>query len=267
MTVCPDRRWVAVVSRWSKDIPVFHLDSGLYVKAFGRAEGSNDGIFNISSGSVSFTRWGTLLVADDGNNRVVEMDPDVSLTLRSFPCSSPVSVDRNEHVLAVSHLNYDVSVVLLAGGIVLARLGSAVEGGLSVPYGVRLLADGSGVAVCDCGNNRVVVFSLNGSVMQIVSGLSYPVELVECDGGAALLVLEYTRGCVTKVSRASGAVLERYRHPRPCDGQLALPSALALLPDGTLVVRGGDGTAVHVFTSLALRIAWLAVTASWQRVV
>ena len=215
------------------------------------------------------TPWGTLLVADEFNHRVAEVDPDTNgrtftRVLGVGTLARPRFVHCNRRVLAVSQQDSVVVVLSLAHGSVQARLGPKHLGTALYPCGLRLLADGGGLVVGDNGAGHVLLFSTDGTTAPLAHGLACPIDVVECDGGTAFLVAELHGNGIAKVSRADGNVIERFACGSEADdGRMVMgPSALALLPDGTLVVRMLDAQRVEVFTSLVLRMAWLALAAS-----
>jgi hypothetical protein len=118
--------------------------------------------------------------------------------------------------------------------------GSA-DGQLHSPYGLRFTGDGTGLALADFGNDRMSVFRVeDGSfVRHVATGLSYPRDVEECEGGWLVAcscshTIEFVGGDVDDGVTASRARLGRKGSG---DGEFLGPSALALVPGLGLVVR------------------------------
>ena len=78
---------------------------------------------------------------------------------------------------------------------------------------------------------------MSGSVRRTVSGLDRPMDVMECDGGAAYLVTAHSGHTIVKVSRADGGVVESYGGVTQPE-LLLYPTTLALLPERRV---GGTG--------------------------
>ena len=237
-------RGVVIVSGWSgaqaNHVFVYSLADGKLVRSFG-GNGSDKGQFDWYDGGLCVTPRGTLLVAERYNSRVQEVSIDDGTWVRFLGkgvLDAPESVTCSKSVIGVAeYWRNRVTLLSWVDGSLLARCGSDDIGGgrLSSPCGLQLLADGSGVVVADRGNDRLCIFSISSSgacafVRSIPTG-RYPVDVVECDGGASFLCANYGDHTLYKVSVASGAVVPFGRHGSG-DGEFDGPTALATVPCG-----------------------------------
>ena len=272
LAVCPLRRWVAVSATCK--ISVYCVDSGRFVTVLGRGGGRGDGQLGFTFSGMCFTPTGMLLVADC--DRVVEFDPagagySFLRVLGKAFLSNPRAVDCNADLIAVAmeSLDHFVALLTMADGSLLARLhgGSQLSGGILShirPISIKLLSDGSGVVVANPALRHVALLGFDGSCLLLGDGLlsGAPVGVVECDAGVAFLVTELNGRWLTKLSRSSGCVLDRYN----CvEDPILAPMAVALLPDGVVVAQTFGNKCVRMFTSLAVRLSWVAIALSWQR--
>jgi hypothetical protein len=125
------------------------------------------------------------------------------------------------------------------------------DGQLNRPYGLRFTGDGTGLAVADWGNGRVSVFRVeDGSfVRHVATGLSYPRDVEECEGGWLVACdgtdsIEFVGGDVG----GGGVVRARLGMFGHGDGEPMSPSALALVPGLGLVVREWASSRLQVFS-------------------
>ena len=135
-------------------------------------------------------------------------------------------------------------------------------GQLVYPCGVRLLADGSGVVVADWGNHRLCVFALSGEFVAAMGsakqGLGLPSDVVECASDGSFIVASRSATSLVKLRR-DGVKVEEYGKRGGGNGEFKQPTALAVLPDGGLVVREFSGERFQVFRGSELRKAWVTV--------
>ncbi len=152
-----------------------------------------------------------VFVADDGNDRVQVLTP--RLDFHGFvgvgEIFGPVGVCADDAVIVVSACNARISVFKRCDGALLRRFGSegSGDGQLHWPLGLCFMSRHSHVAVADCGNDRVSVFSVEGEFVRHVGvgTLRSPTgaacsafdELVVADRGSSRVV----------VFRASGETL------------------------------------------------------------
>ena len=145
-----------------------------------------------------------------------------------------------------------VTVLSLGDGTVLRQFGSEGRrvGQLWRPRGVRLLPGGTTMVVCDCDNDRLVVYGLDGAVVATFrGGFSFPCDVALCDGGAAFLVANCGKGNILKVSRADGTIHGSFGSFGSEVGEFDGPSAVALLPSGHLCVQEWATSRFQVFSS------------------
>jgi tripartite motif-containing protein 71 len=164
-------------------------------------------------------------------------------------------VDCNADVIVVSEDCHRISVLSWADGSVLTQFGSEGSGPglLKYPRGVRVLADGSGLVVTDCWNNRLCVFTLTGALLRVMGckeqGLNSPFDVLQCDSGGSFVVANFYAHNLLIVSH-EGVTSGVYGKEGCGDGEFNWPSALAALPDGGLIVREDDGRRFQVFAAL-----------------
>jgi hypothetical protein len=180
--------------------------------------------------------------------------------------------DSGDHVVQVfegSGASW-TAVRVLAGGF--GGPGGA-DGQLDRPYGLRLTSDGTGLAVADYGNNHVSVFRVeDGSfVRHVATGLSYPWDVEECEGGWLVAC------CLSHTVKFVGGGVDggvggqaRLGELGDGDGELEAPSALALVPGLGLVVRETGNSRLQIFATpdaiamasmSAWRVAWMVAVA------
>ena len=281
------RQLVVVAGLVDSKLHCYNLTDGLECSVVGRGRGAGDMEFNWGCGGVCVTPRGTLLVADFYNDRVPEVDLGVSdRFVRVFgpgdgalELKFPQFVDCNGVHVAVSEEGANrVCVLSYANGSLVGRLRSAGNIPLSTPRGVKLLADGSGVAVADYNNHRVVLLSLAGNVLsdsplvvQSHADLKFPIGIVQCaapEGDVAVMVScrgdasGWTR--LMKIGLRSG-MLESVDYAGTEGGLFDGVYDIATLPAGGLIALDPGACCSHVFTSLALRMEWIKLSVSCQR--
>ncbi len=150
--------------------------------------------------------------------------------------------------------------------------GSA-DGQLKSPHGLRFSADGTGLAVADWHNGRVSLFLVqDGSFARhVATGLCHPRDLEQSEGGWLVVctlahTIMFVDGDVD--GGGDGARLGR---PGTGDGNLLLPSAVALVPGlGMVVQDNGEGGRVQFFATpdaiamasmSAVRVGWMVAVA------
>ena len=181
-------------------IHVHSLVDGRHVRSFGE-HGAGPGQFHFLVGGVCVTPTGTLLVAEHGNGRIQE----VTVTgehVRFFAAPAAQRVHCNGDVVVYSaRACADVTVLSMANGDVVSTLRG---GELSTAYGLRVLADGSGVVVAH--DNAVGVYDWTGARVQtmFVGGCW---DVCEVDG-SALVALQYDPGQLLTVDRRTGATVD-----------------------------------------------------------
>ncbi len=272
--VLPKHRLVVCADNRTHQLHVRSLDDGSLVRIIG-GEGRGKGQFRFEYTELCASPDGSgVLVGDTANGRVQEisvMPPAECSWVRFIGADgvlrSPVHVDCNTNIIAVSDDCCRISVFSYCTGDVLVHIGRQGYGlgQLFHPRGVRLLRDGSGLAVADWANHRLCVFKLNGEFVHKLDGFTYPRDLLECNDGG-FLVSENSTSCFTsstlvKVS-LSGKYARSGAHYVSDDTNFCLPCALAALPDGGLVVRynGLDrerGSRCEVYYGLELRERWM----------
>jgi DNA-binding beta-propeller fold protein YncE len=122
-----------------------------------------------------------VFVADWFNHRVQVLTPtlDFHCFVGSGELLGPAGVCANADVVVVSETRSNrISVFNRRDGALLRRFGRAGSDDCQLrhPHGLCFMSDDRHVAVCDCGNNRVSVFSIDGEFIRHVGVgvLSHP---------------------------------------------------------------------------------------------
>jgi DNA-binding beta-propeller fold protein YncE len=154
-----------------------------------------------------------VFVADCGNNRVQVLTPslDFDAIVGAGQLSGPAGVCANDDVIVVSEYSADRVTVFARGDhSLLYRFGASgrSEFQLHHPCGLCFLSGNRHIALADCGNDRVSVFSLKGGFIRHVGvgTLSRPCGVV-CSAFDELVVADYGNKRVSVFS-ASGELLE-----------------------------------------------------------
>jgi DNA-binding beta-propeller fold protein YncE len=153
-----------------------------------------------------------LFVADYGNSRVQVLTPRLGFhsSVGVDPLSGPAGVCANDAVIVVSEFGaHRISVFNRGDGALLRRFGSggSGDGELQGPSGLCFMSDHRHVAVADCSNHRVSVFSVEGEFVRHVGvgKLSRP-SGVACSAFDEIVVADWGNHRVVMFS-ASGEVL------------------------------------------------------------
>jgi hypothetical protein len=131
--------------------------------------------------------------------------------------------------------------------------------------GIRLLADGRGLVVADYWNDRLCVFTLSGEFVAAVGsgeqGLDHPFDVLECAPDDSFIVANRGSHNLVKLVKLSrdGAKVAVLGKKGGGDGEFNVPTALAALPDGGMVVREWNSARFQVFHGLELRKAWITM--------
>ncbi len=263
MCVAPKHGLVIVseipgISRGGSRLHMYSLADGSLVRTIG-SEGSGRGQFKFVLGGLCVSPDGdSVLVAEHDNDRVQQVrivDGSWVRFVGKGVLTEPGFVDCNAAVIAVSEGCHRISVLSWADGSVRAQCGryGRGPGQLDWPWGIRLLADGSGLVVADHGNNRLCVFALSGEFVAAVGsekqGLKGPCDVLECASDGSFIVANWHCTYLAKVSRdGTVAVYHMFDSSSDSgDSEFNIPSALAVIPDGGLVVREYGGQRVLVF--------------------
>ena len=284
MAVHLARQLVIVAGARDNKLHCYNLSDGKECIVIGRGRGGGNMQFRWNYGGLCVTPRGTLLVADRNNHRVPEVHLGVfDRFARVFgqgdgapKIDSPDYVDCNGVHVAVSETAANwVCVLSYADGSPVGRVSSAGSKPLLSPHCIKLLADGSGVVVADCDNDRVVLLPLAGNVLGTASecvqshvDLKFPIGIVQCvalDGDVAVMVTCYgaawTHTRLTKIGFRSG-LLESVDEAKSGNWQFSDLSDIATLPGGGLVVLEPISSRFLVFASLALRKSWILLVVS-----
>ncbi len=216
-----------------------------------------------------------MLVAERYKDRVQEVriigTDDTSRCIRFFGqgvlLDGPEYLDCNKEVIIVSEYSCRISMFSWCTGDLLAQFGSFGRGPgqLIRPRGVRLVGNGARVAVCDTGNRRLCVFTLDGEFVEALRlAKQFPPHVapsnaldLECFGSEGSFLVGTFTG-VVKLSRSG----KHEQVPMPALFVAAKtpdePVMLAALADRELVFRCASNIMVYR-SSLRLRVQWLAL--------
>lgn len=207
---------VCIVSDYdTKRLYMYSLLDGSLVHSVG-SKGKGRGQFDFDNGGLCMSPDGdSVLVAELYNHRVQEVSI-LGCAQTSWVrfvgegvLDGPQYVDCNADVIAVCETTrHCITIMSWTNGSVRARVGKHGHnlGGLNYPKGIRLLADGSGVAVADLYNHRLCVFTLHGdaspAVGSMAQGLSHPQDVVECALDGSFIVANRYDGNLVKLSQS-----------------------------------------------------------------
>ncbi len=165
----------------------------------------------------------TLLIADCGNDRVVEVTAG-GVFMRAMAADGPPwGIAERDGVIAVSLTDANAVVLLqYESGAVKSEvtIGSGIagnaDGQLRRPMGVAFTADGRYILVADCWNHRVSKFSAAGGafIAHVVSnGIRYPTDVLQCEDGSVVVAHRDGVACVGK----DGVTVKSINvHSTPC---------------------------------------------------
>ncbi len=166
---------------------------------------------------------------------------------------NPAFIACNADVVVVADEASRVYVLSYATGSVLNQFHNVggAPGQLANPRGLRLLPDGSGIAIADCGNHRLSLFSLKGAFVKALGsqerGLCFPADVLTAQSADGhFIVANKDAGNVIKLSSA-GAVLGVLGKKGSGPTDFLVPAALAWLPNGDLAVLDFGSKCLKVF--------------------
>ena len=136
-------------------------------------------------------------------------------------------------IVVGEHDNHSVAVLSWADGSLSHRFGGNGNGPtqLYFPQGLRLLSNGTAFIVADCYNDRLVVMTIAGEAVRVIKGgFDRPYDVVECDGGNALLVADAWQHRLVKIDVETSRVTGSYGKEGVEAGMFSNPVALALVP-------------------------------------
>ena len=251
-----------------KQLHMHSLADGSLVRSVG-SEGNGKGQFNFYYGGLCVSPDGdSVLVAEDMYNRRVQevriMDGSWVRFVGIGVLKEPQYADCNADVIAVSESsNHCISVLSWTDGSVRARFGSLGSGPrqLDFPCGIRLLADGSGVVVADYWNHRLCVFALSGEFVAAAGsreqGLCLARDVLEDASDGSFIVANWGRDNLIKLSR-DGVKLGVFGKGGVSNGEFTVPTALAELPGGGVLIRPCHGARCSVLRNHCHRLLWIA---------
>ena len=151
--------------------------------------------------SVSVRTDGHMIVSDWGDKSVKVLAPDGTELLQSFSApdcdASPWFVVCHQDMFFVSYLLANRVKVFSKEGLFLYDIGSegSGDGQLSGPDGL-VIDNFNNLIVCDCGNNSLQVFSLDGKfVNKVTEGIKSPHSVAFSKDGT-VLVCDFDKHCI-----------------------------------------------------------------------
>jgi hypothetical protein len=272
MCVAPKHGLVIVVDHKTMRLHMHSLADWSLVRSIG-SEGVGKGQFRFEYGGLCVSPDGdSVLVAEHYNNRVQQVrivDGSWVRFMGEGVLRKPDFVDCNADVIAVSEWSYHISVLSWADGSVRAQFGLEGSGHSLVMCDslcVRLLADGSGLVVADCCNDRLCVFTLHGEFVRAVGGseqglLHDPYDVLECVSNNSFIVANWGRDNLIKMS-GDGVNLGVFSKGGIGNGEFYRPTALAAFPGGAMLVRHCDGSRCSVIRDQRHRLEWIGACVS-----
>jgi hypothetical protein len=254
-----------------KQLHLHSLANGSLVRRVG-SMGSSKGQFNFFLGGLCVSPDGdSVLVAEFHNDRVQQVrivDGSWVRFVGEGVLKQPEFVDCNADVIVVSEWAcHRISVLSWADGSLRAQFGSGGHGPgqLNFPRGVRLLVDGTGLAVADSWNHRLCVFTLSGGFVRAVGskeqGLDQPWDVLECASDGSFIIADRGSHNLLKLSR-DGAKVEVFGKRGGGNGEFTDPTTLAALPDGGIIIRDSNGARFSISRDQRHRLEWIGACVS-----
>jgi DNA-binding beta-propeller fold protein YncE len=175
---------------------------------------------------------GFVFVADRGNSRVQVLTPSLDFHGYIAVQRGPSGVCANDAIFVVSHASvHCIAIYNRGNGAFIRGFGrwGSRNGQLDNPQGLCFMAGDRHVAVAECNNNRVSVFSVEGEFVRHVGvgKLSWPAG-VACSAFDELVVADRRHKRVVLFS-ASGVLLKSM-HPGAFSG-VAIHDGTIFAPD------------------------------------
>jgi DNA-binding beta-propeller fold protein YncE len=191
----------------SHGVHVFNLHTGACVRIVG-SQGTGPLQFTYPC-QVWVASDDFVFVADSDNDRIPILTPcdfDFHGFVGEGQLCRPAGVCGDGNIIAVSEDAHRISVFSSGDGALLHRFGSygSSDGQLNYPHGLCFMSENHHIAVADCVNDRVCVFSLDGEFIRHVG-----VGVLRCPTGVACsafdeLVVADFRNSRVAVFSASG---------------------------------------------------------------
>jgi DNA-binding beta-propeller fold protein YncE len=200
----------------------------------------------------------TLLIADWGNSRVVEVTARGEFMRAIAVEGRPLGIAERDGVIAVTLYDADAVVLLqyesgtMKPEVTIGSAGNA-DGQVHYPRGVAFTTDGRYILVADCWNHRVSKFSAaSGAFIAhvILNGIRNPTDVLQCEDGS--IVVAHMKGvtCVGKDGATVQNIAISSNTPWSLSYSLSLNGVLVKCGDGSVFV-------VRDAWSRSLRCAWV----------
>jgi DNA-binding beta-propeller fold protein YncE len=182
-----------------RTIHEFSIDDGSQRRVVG---GCSSALWLVSPGQVCIAPDGFVFVADVGLSRVLVLTPELTRfgTVGDDHLTEPLGVCANADVVVVSEQGaHRISVFNRVDGSLRTRFGceGSGDGQLSRPGGLCFVHGDRHIAVADCFNHRVSVFSVDGEFVRHVGEgtLRHP-QSVACSVFDELVVADAGDCCI-----------------------------------------------------------------------
>jgi DNA-binding beta-propeller fold protein YncE len=162
----------------SHSISVYNVADGVRTKVFGGPAAGSGPLQLNHPCQVWIADDGVVFVADCHNNRVQVLTPGLDACVKSLggptgTLNGPAGVCANADIVVVSEigaLGHRLTMFKRSDNSIVRRMGSegSGDGQLKRPHGVCFVSGGSHVAVADYDNDRVCVFSVDGTFVRHV---------------------------------------------------------------------------------------------------
>ena len=175
-------------TRLASRLPVVEYEGKVYsVLSIGGISGFEEGQFSEPFGVSVHYLTGNIFVADQGNNRVQVFDKDGKYLYKfgdingAGKMKHPLCIDFYQNKVFVSQYMGGCLLVYDLNGTFLQQIGTPGNGEAQFnnPFGITINQSDGKIFVCDCGNNRVQIFSKDFQFKsQFGKGiLKYPIDI------------------------------------------------------------------------------------------
>lgn len=155
----------------------------------------------VSPSAVSVDANGNLVVCNRGDKTVKVLSPDGRTLIQSardpYSDEAPEFAVYHQDMFFVSYKKESCVKVLNKDGQLLYKIGckGTADGQLRDPSGFTIDRFGN-LVVCDCGNKRIQVFSIDGKLLNSVSERMISSTSVSATENGDLLVCDLSKNCI-----------------------------------------------------------------------
>jgi aldose sugar dehydrogenase len=221
IAIDPSSGNVYVADTGNNRIQVFY-DNGTFISTWGRFGGASNGTFSHPQG-IAIDQEGNVYVADTANNRIQVFSSNGTY-ISKFPRKWGEFGPR--------------------------------DGMLTSPEGVAINPSSGNVYVADTGNNRIQVFSSNGTFVSkwgeqgTTDGMLRSPEGVAINPSSGNVYVADTGNNRIQVFSSNGTFISKWGEQGTTDGMLRSPAGIAVDPSsGNVYVADKDNHRIQVFSS------------------